>query len=78
MFNFFYFLLDEREVYENSKWNVVPKNEYSKIPKLEANLWVAIYNLFMDPECRKKYELNDFRKSNLLRVKLIFSLFIIY
>lgn len=59
---------NEREVYENSKWTVVPKNEYSKIPKLEGNLWVAIYNLFMEPECRKKYELNDFRKSNLLRV----------
>ena len=27
-----------------------------------------IYNLFMDPDCRKKYELNDFRKSNLLKV----------
>lgn len=58
----------DREVYENSKWNLIPKNEYSKIPKLEGNLWVAIYNLFMDPECRKNYELNDFRKSNLLRV----------
>ena len=46
------------------------KNEYSKIAKLEGNIWVAIYNLFMDPECRKKYELNDFRKSNLLRVFL--------
>lgn len=28
-----------------------------------------IYNLFMDPECRKKYELNDFRKNNLLRLR---------
>lgn len=61
--------IGEREIYENSKWSLVPKNEWSKIPKLEGNLWVAIYNLFMDPECRKKYELNDFRKSNLLRVK---------
>lgn len=64
-------IIDEREVYENSKWNLVPKNEYSKIPKLEANIWVSIYNLFMDPECRKKYELNDFRKSNLLRVHFL-------
>lgn len=23
----------------------------------------------MDPECRKKYELNDFRKNNLLRLR---------
>lgn len=58
----------EREKYENGKWMIVDKGEYSKIVKLEANVWIAIYNLFMEPECRKKYELSDFRKSNLLRV----------
>jgi hypothetical protein len=36
---------------------------------MEANVWIMIYNLFMDPECRKKYELNDFRKNNLLRLR---------
>lgn len=58
----------EREVYENSKWNVIPKSEYGKLPKTEAQVWIAIYNLFMDPDCRKKYELNDERKNNLLKV----------
>ncbi|KAL4477620.1 hypothetical protein ABPG74_002770 [Tetrahymena malaccensis] len=59
----------EREKYENSKWQIVEKSEYSKIVKLEANVWITIYNLFMDSECRKKYELNEFRKSNLLRLR---------
>ncbi|KAL4477618.1 hypothetical protein ABPG74_002768 [Tetrahymena malaccensis] len=62
-------ILCEREKYENSKWQIVEKSEYSKIVKLEANVWITIYNLFMNPECRKKYELNEFRKSNLLRLR---------
>lgn len=32
-------------------------------------MWIAIYNLFMEPECRKLYELSEFRKSNLLRLR---------
>lgn len=27
---------NEREKYENSKWVEIPKNEYSKLPKLEG------------------------------------------
>jgi len=61
-------LLGEREVFDNQKWNFVPKEEYYKLPKLEANAWIIVYNLFMDAECRKKYEINEHRKNNLLRV----------
>lgn len=58
----------EREIFDQQKWNYVPKDEYSKLPKLEAQVWIAIYNLFMNTESREKYELNEYRKSNLLRV----------
>jgi zinc finger MYND domain-containing protein 10 len=60
---------EEREIFENNKWTIVPKSEYSTLPKIEGNVWITIYNLFMDPECRKKYELNEYRKNNLLRVR---------
>jgi len=60
--------IGEREIFDNQRWNYVPKEDYSKLPKLEAQVWIAIYNLFMDEECRKKYELNEYRKNNLLRV----------
>ena len=59
----------DREKYENGKWVIVDKGEYSKVVRLEGNVWIAIYNLFMEPECRKKYELSEFRKSNLLRLR---------
>ncbi|CAD8161362.1 unnamed protein product [Paramecium pentaurelia] len=60
---------NEREVFEQSKWITLNKEDYSKLPKIEAQLWITIYNLFMDPESRRKYELNDFKKSNLLRLR---------
>jgi hypothetical protein len=27
---------NEREIYDNQKWNFVPKEEYGRLPKLEA------------------------------------------
>jgi zinc finger MYND domain-containing protein 10 len=32
-------------------------------------VWIAIYNVFMEPEIRNKYQFNEYRKSNLLRLK---------
>lgn len=58
----------EREVFEDGKWSLVPKSDYGKLPKTEAQVWIAIFNLFMSPECNKKYEINDERKNTLLRV----------
>jgi len=52
----------------------VEKNDYSKVPKIEANIWIMVYNLFMNGEFRKMYDFNDYRKSNLLRVAILFFL----
>jgi zinc finger MYND domain-containing protein 10 len=49
----------EREVFEDGKWALVPRNEYGKLPKTEAQVWIAIFNLYMSPECNQKYEVND-------------------
>ena len=38
----------EREMFEKSNWVVIPKNEYSRVVKLEAQVWLSIYNIFMD------------------------------
>jgi zinc finger MYND domain-containing protein 10 len=58
-----------RQKFEKNDWKHVARKEYSRVVKLEAQVWIAIYNLFMDVECRKKYEFNEFRKSNILRLK---------
>lgn len=37
--------------------------------KIEAQLWLTIYNLFMTGESSRKYEITTFRKNNLLRLR---------
>jgi predicted Zn-ribbon and HTH transcriptional regulator len=54
------------EVYENNRWTKVTS---SKLPKLEGQVWLALFNLFMNQDNTKKYEITEFRKSNLLRLR---------
>jgi hypothetical protein len=58
---------DEEEVYENNRW--VKNTLGSKLPKLEGQVWITLYNLFMNQDNNKKYEITDFRRSNLLRLR---------
>jgi hypothetical protein len=58
----------ENLVFENNTW--IPLEETSaKLPKLEAQVWISLYNLLMNTENNKKYEITDFRKNNLLRLR---------
>lgn len=55
-------------LFENNQWS--PIGEYSnKLPKLEAQIWISIFNLMMNIENNQKYEITEFRKSNLLRLR---------
>ena len=63
---------DTVEIYENNNW-VEVKSLAHKIPKLEAQVWITIYNLFMVQENNKKYEINQYRQSQLLRLRKYFS-----
>lgn len=55
-------------IYEDQHWQ--PYKDNSKMPKIEAQIWLTVYNLFMNPDVRNKYEINSFRKNNLLRVSI--------
>ena len=63
---------DKIEIYENNNW-VEVKSLAHKIPKLEGQVWITIYNLFMVQENNKKYEINQYRQSQLLRLRKYFS-----
>tara|TARA_B110001450_G_C17629721_1_gene484709 strand:+ start:794 stop:988 length:195 start_codon:yes stop_codon:yes gene_type:complete len=36
----------ETEKFEDQKWNVVPVSESNKVSKIEAQIWLTIYNMF--------------------------------
>jgi hypothetical protein len=48
---------------------VIQPHERGKLTKVEAQLWLTIYNLFMTGASARKYELTTFRKANLLRLR---------
>ena len=57
-----------REKFEDGQWVEIPKSDVSKLPKIEGQIWITIYNLLLVPECAKNYEVTDYRKNMLLRV----------
>lgn len=58
----------EEEIYENNKWMKI-STLGNKLPKIEAQIWICLFNLFMNQDNTKKYEITEFRKSNLLRLR---------
>lgn len=57
------------EKFEESKWEPVEADDEGRLPKLHTQVWLSIYNLVMDAECRSRYMLTSFRRENLLRLR---------
>ncbi len=47
----------------------VPPQDLPKMPKIEAQIWLTIYNMFLSSDTNRKYEVTTFRKANLLRLR---------
>ncbi|XP_062853032.1 zinc finger MYND domain-containing protein 10 [Trichomycterus rosablanca] len=55
--------------YEEGKWREVPAEDRLKMTKLDGQVWIALLNLLLKPECQRKYDLNNFNKSQLLKLR---------
>ena len=51
------------------KWGEVEPAELLTLTKTEAQVWLGLYHLMCDGECRRRYHFNTFRKGNLLRIR---------
>ncbi|POI28744.1 hypothetical protein CIB84_007507, partial [Bambusicola thoracicus] len=54
--------------FENGTWHVVPPEDQLKMTKLDGQVWLALLNLLLSPECQRKYHFDGFNKSQLLKV----------
>ena len=52
----------EDEKFEDQKWTVIQSHERGKLTKIEAQVWLTIYNMFMTNDSSRKYEMTSFRK----------------
>ncbi|XP_056357175.1 zinc finger MYND domain-containing protein 10 isoform X2 [Oenanthe melanoleuca] len=57
--------------FENGTWHVVPPEDHVKMTKLDGQVWLALLNLLLSPECQQKYRFDGFNKSQLLKVPVI-------
>lgn len=57
------------EKFEEHKWQRIEEEDEGRLPKMHSQVWLAIYNLVMDSECRARYELTSIRRENLLRLR---------
>ncbi|XP_017587843.1 PREDICTED: zinc finger MYND domain-containing protein 10 isoform X3 [Corvus brachyrhynchos] len=57
--------------FENGTWHVVPPEDQVKMTKLDGQVWLALLNLLLSPECQRKYRFDGFNKSQLLKVPII-------
>ena len=48
---------------------VIQAHDRGKLTKIEAQVWLTIYNMFMTNASSRKYEMTNFRKQNLLRLR---------
>lgn len=53
----------------NNNFKVIEKSELYKINIIEANVWISIFNFLLNSESLKIYDLSDFRRTNILKLK---------
>ena len=58
----------EKERWEDNAW-VSAEKPTSKLSKIEGQIWIALFNMVMDGKARNSYELNSYRKEQILKVK---------
>ena len=58
------------EIYENNNWTTIMQHKY---PKLEAQILITVYNLVMNQDNNKKYEITEYRQNQLLRLRKYFT-----
>lgn len=39
------------------------------MPKIEGQVWLALYQLLLSPQCLQKYEYTDFKKNRITKLR---------
>ncbi|XP_001378645.2 zinc finger MYND domain-containing protein 10 isoform X2 [Monodelphis domestica] len=55
--------------FECGRWQVVTLKEQQKLTKVDGQVWIALYNLLLSPECQPKYNFTGFNKNQLLKLR---------
>ncbi|XP_076363569.1 zinc finger MYND domain-containing protein 10-like isoform X2 [Tachypleus tridentatus] len=57
------------EKYIDGKWCSVEEKTRFKLTKIEGQVWITLLHLLLNEECQKKYELNCYKKNQILKLR---------
>ncbi|KAJ3411759.1 Zinc finger MYND domain-containing protein 10, partial [Chytridiales sp. JEL 0842] len=57
------------ERFDNSQWTVIDRQDLEQLGKVEAQVWIALYNLLLDPECTRKHNFDEKSLEIVLRLR---------
>jgi hypothetical protein len=57
------------EKYVEGKWKVIPGEEKFQLTKTEAQVWLAVYQMLLNPYAQQKYEFNPANKNQILKIR---------
>ncbi|GFQ71416.1 zinc finger MYND domain-containing protein 10, partial [Trichonephila clavata] len=57
----------EKKKYTDGKWNKITSSDVMKISKTEGQIWIALIQLLLNPDCQKKYDMSGYKKEQLLK-----------
>merc|ERR1711907_14313 len=66
-----------RKTFVEGKWKELPEDEYLRLNKYQAQVWLSVYNMVMEPTMRKKYDMNSHRKSVICDLRKHFNTILI-
>lgn len=52
------------------KWQEIKGEASMKVTRVEAQTWLALRHLLLDPRCPAHYDINEYRKNQLLKVRI--------
>merc|ERR1712178_393433 len=61
------------KTFVDGKWETQDEADYLRLNKYQAQVWLSIYNLVMEPVMRQKYEINSYRKGVLVGLRKYFN-----
>lgn len=53
----------------DGKWQRISTEDRYLMPKIEGQVWLALYQLLLSPHCIQKYEYTDFNKNRITKLR---------
>lgn len=64
---------DGLKTFVEGQWEKQEEGDYLRLNKYQAQVWLSIYNMVMEPAMRQKYDINSYRKNVLVDLRKYFN-----